>query len=132
MPKMPSTHSSVPEEGRTGWTPEDSQLQEGYFYIRSPNNLSVRLCFTCFEEAMGRFAGFNLPYCKGDSFVQSVKRVMKYYEDNYNNQTTRLLNYSDEEERFRRLAETFESPSRSGHEAVQVGSEKADAGQLRG
>lgn len=63
-------------------------LAEGRFYITHPNKTRrrIRLEFDTMEEAMKFWKGFNTPYCKGDSFVQSEKRLKAYMMKLYDSQ----------------------------------------------
>jgi hypothetical protein len=102
MPPMPPMDTQEPEEGKRAWSPEDEELEEGKWYVRRPNNLSDRIECETFQQTMYWFAGFNIPYTKGDTFVSSVRRVFKYYQDAYeqNNyyQATSLFDYEDKKE----------------------------------
>ena len=75
--------SSKPTFRERAWTTENEELQEGFFYIRDPRNLTRRHAFKTLDEAMKYFKGFNYPYCKDDNFVQTVQRVVKWFQTKY-------------------------------------------------
>lgn len=62
---------------------EDDELTEGKYYIRNPNDLSKRIECKTMKEVMHFWKGFNTPYMKGDSFVQSETRLKKYMQKLY-------------------------------------------------
>lgn len=70
-------------------TPRTSTLEElaeGKVYIRHPNDLTKRLEFDTMGEAMKYWKGFNTPYMKGDSYVESETKLKAYMKKLYDSQ----------------------------------------------